>query len=254
MYNLLIALGAGVLGSLAFMLFGFGWAASILPGLIVLSVVFVLASRRTGAEILKINEEAQAVMQVQQVRTEKERDAIVDKAIAVLERGLVYDKWQFLVGSELRANIGMLLYLKKDMPRALPMLAQASERNWMAKVMEGCIAFQSKDLAATKSAFEKAVSTAAGKKEALAWGAFAWCLWKLDADDDARRVLGRAVTENPKDEKLVKCQQALQNGKKLSMQEFTPMWWQLGLEKPPPIQIPQQQQPQMRFGRRGRRW
>ena len=61
----------------------------------------------------------------------------------------------------------------------------------------------------------------------------------LKQHDAAIAVAGRAVTENPSDEKLKKLQNQLQNGKRLKMNAFEPAWWQFGLEKPP-MEMPQQ--------------
>ena len=128
--------------------------------------------------------------------------------------------------------------MKRDFAAAKPHLAQASSRNWTAKAYLGCIHFQAKDEAAMKTAFEDAV-TGGGKKDAMAWATYAWCLENSKQHDAAIAVAGRAVTENPSDEKLKKLQNQLQNGKRLKMNAFEPAWWQFGLEKPP-MEMPQQ--------------
>jgi tetratricopeptide (TPR) repeat protein len=97
--------------------------------------------------------------------------------------------------------------------------------------MLGCIAFQKKDEKELVAAFEVAVK--AGKKDALVWATYAWCLDKLEKKDDALKVLARAVEANPSDERLKASMVAMQNEKKLKMKPYAPEWYQFHLEKPP---------------------
>jgi hypothetical protein len=143
----------------------------------------------------------------------------------------------------------MLLYMKKDFAAAKPHLEQAFSRNWMAWAMLGCLRFMEKNESEMAAAFEKSVGSG-GKKESLAWATYAWCLWKLDKKDQALSVLSRATAENPSDEKLKKNLMALQNGKKMKMSAYEPMWFQFQLEKP---SMEAMGQPRVRF-QRGRRY
>ena len=227
-------------------LMGFSWWATILPGIAGLMGSYVFLARRTGKQVQVLAEQAQAVLQG--VRTEKERNASLDKAIKILESCFQYEKWQFFIGPEIHANIGMLQYLKRDFAAARPHLEKSFARNWMAKTMLGALHFQTKSEAEMKKAFEESVENG-GKKEALAWATYIWCMNKLGKNADALTVAGRSVAENPNDEKLKKLQTALQNDKRLKMNNFEPMWWQFGLEKPP---MEMMSAPGMRF-QRGRR-
>ncbi|WNG37026.1 tetratricopeptide repeat protein [Archangium minus] len=232
MYNLLIALGVGVAITLGITLTGIGsiWAG-IIPGTIGFLVTYFLLARRIGNQLQVLMTSVQKELQGQPT-SQKEAQARVERAIKMLESGLAYEKWQFLVGPEIHSQIGMLKYMSKDLDGAKVHFAKASPRNYMAKAMEGALYFQRKDFGAMKKSFEAAVTS--GKKEPLVWAVYAWCLVQNKEKDDALKVLGRGVEANPSDEKLKSSLSALQNDKRLKMKPYEPMWWQFGLEAPPP--------------------
>jgi predicted Zn-dependent protease len=231
MYNLLIALGVGVAITLGVKLFGFSLWAGIIPGTLAFMATYFLLARRIGNQLQVLMGSVQKELQGQPT-SQKEAQARVERAIKMLEGGLVYDKWQFLVGPEIHSQIGMLKYMAKDLDGARAHFARASARNYMAKAMEGALYYQRKDFPAMKKSFEAAVT--AGKKEPLVWAAYAWCLVQNKEKDEALRVLARGVEANPSDEKLKNSLSALQNDKRLKMKAYEPMWWQFGLETPPP--------------------
>lgn len=246
MINLVLSLLSGFAVALVVRLMTPHWYAAIIPGTLVASGVYVVLARRIATKIQTLGEQVQAQLSTP-VRTEKERDALLDKAIKILEGGFEWTRWQFFIAPALHAQIGMLTFFKKDYPAATPHLEKAFSREWMAKAMLGVIHYLNKDEAKMKAAFEEAVTS--GKKEPLSWGVYAWCLENAKKHDEAVALAGRAVNENPSDEKLKKLQNQLQNNKRLKMNQFEPMWWQFGLEKPP-MEMPR---PQMRF-QRGRRY
>ncbi|QRO02282.1 tetratricopeptide repeat protein [Archangium violaceum] len=233
MYNLLIALGAGLLVTLVTKFAGFKLWQGLIPGTLVLLGTYVWLGRRIGNKLQELMTSVQKELQGQPT-SQKEAQSRVERAIKMLEGGLVYDKWQFLVGSEIHSQIGMLKYMSKDLDGAQAHLSKASPRNYMAKAMQGALFFQRKDFAAMKKSFETAVVS--GKKEPLMWAVYAWCLVQNKEKDEALKVLGRGVEANPSDEKLKSSLSALQNDKKLKMKPYEPMWWQFGLE-PPPTQV-----------------
>ena len=235
MYNLLIALGVGLAITLGVKLTGLGplWAG-IIPGIIALVATYVVLAQRVGKQLQALMLAVQKELQGQPT-SQKEAQARIERAIKMLEGGLVYEKQQFLVGPEIHAQIGMLKYMSKDLDGARPHFARASARNYMAKAMEGALFFQKKDGAAMKKAFEAA--TVSGKKESIVWAVYAWCLVQNKQKDEALQVLGRGVAANPSDEKLKSSLSALQNDKRLKMKPYEPLWWQFGLEAPPPQMI-----------------
>ena len=137
-----------------------------------------------------------------------------------------------MVASQVHGQIGILHYMMKDYAAAEPHLAQASKRDGMSQAMRGALYYQRKDYPKMTEAFERAVKAA--KKESVIWAAYGWCLQQSKERDKAIAVLGRAVAANPNDEKLKASLTQLQNDKKMKMKAYEPMWWQFGLEQPPP--------------------
>ena len=232
MYNLVIALLAGVVVTVAIKLLGFSIWAGLVPGTIVFLGGYVLLARRTAAAIQKLSGEAQTELSSLPPNP-KEQKAKIDRAIKLLEQGLVYEKWQFLIGPELHAQIAMIKYMTGDLDGAQGNFARASSRNGMAKAIEGALWYRKKDLARMETAFESAVK--ASKKEPLVWAAYAWCVLQNKDKDKALKILSRAVETNPTDEKLKASLTQLQNDKKLKMKPYEPMWWLFGLEAPPQL-------------------
>ncbi|MCY1003678.1 tetratricopeptide repeat protein [Myxococcus sp. MISCRS1] len=230
MYNLLISLAVGIVVALLVKLANFSIWAGLVPGLIAAVITFFFLGRRVAGQIQALMTTVQSDLQSQPT-SKKDAEGRVERAVKTLEKGLVYDKWQFMVGPEIHAQIGMLKYMVKDLDGALVHFKQGSSRNYMAKAMEGALYFQRNDTPAMKAAFEAAAKS--GKKEAIVWAAYAWCLLQKKEKDEALKVLGRGVEENPKDEKLKASLGQLQNDKRLKMKPYEPMWWQFGLETPP---------------------
>ncbi len=230
MYNLLIAIAAGVVVALLVTLFGFSIWAGLIPGVIAFMGTYLLLARRVASRITALSTVAQKELSTAPAN-KREQQVKVDKAIKTLEEGLKYEKWQFLVASEIHAQIGMIKYMIKDLDGAEQHLAKANPRNFMAKAMQGALFFQKKDFTRMKQAFDAAVKT--GKKESIVWAVYAWCLLQLKEKDAAQAVIARGVEANPSDEKLKGALVSLQNDKRLKMRPWEPMWWQFGLEAPP---------------------
>jgi tetratricopeptide (TPR) repeat protein len=230
MYNLLISLGVGIAITLSSQLLVSSIWGGIIPGVLAFILTFVLLARRVAKRIQVLMDSVQKEF-ASQATTQKDAQQKVERAVKTLEQGLVYDKWQIMVGPELHAQIAMLKYMVKDMDSAQAHFAKASPRNYMAKAMHGALYYQRKDYPAMEAAFEAALK--AGKKESIIWAAYAWCLVQLKEKDKALRVLARAVETNPSDEKLKASLTQLQNDKRLKMKPYEPTWWQFGLEAPP---------------------
>jgi tetratricopeptide (TPR) repeat protein len=224
MYNLLISLAIGLAVGAAIALgTDFGWAAAIFPALLASTIAYFVLARRTWKQLEKIFEAMQA-----DVRAQK-----LDRAVQTLQGGFVLAPWQFLVGSQLHSNIGILHFLKQDLDAALPHLEKSFSRNWIARGMLGVARYRRRDLDGMKSVFEGAVKV--NKKEGVLWSVYAWILENENRHADAIAVLGRAAQVNATDEKLKISLQALQNGKKLKLGKlYGEQWFQFMLERPPP--------------------
>ena len=222
MINLGISLLVG-LGVFAIFTAIFSPLAAILPGVIGALATYVVLAQRAMKEIGRISEQAQKEMMAQKL----------DRALDTFKSGLPLAKKQFLVGPILHANIGTLLYVKRDFEAARPHLEQGFSRNYLAKAMLGAYLFKTGgDVEQMRKAFETAVKH--GKKDALSWAVYAYCLDRLGKRDEAMKVLGRGVEANPSDERLKSNLLALQNNKKLKMRAFAPQFYQFHLEAPPP--------------------
>ena len=233
MYNLLIAFAVGVAVTAAVRLAGFPLLAGLIPGLLVLVGVYVLLARRIAKRLeALVNTAKRELESINAFSSQREREGKVAKAVKTLEQGLQYDRWQPMVASQVHGQIGVLHYMMKDYTAAEPHLAQASKRDGMSQAMRGALFFQRKDYARMTEAFERAVKAA--KKENVIWAAYAWCLQQSKDREKAIAVLGRAVAANPSDDKLKASLTALQNDKRMKMKAYEPMWWQFGLEQPPP--------------------
>lgn len=230
MYNLLIALAAGVVSGLLVKLFGFSLWAGLVPGILVLLGVYVVLARRSMQQVQAIMGRVQKELSVQPA-TPRDLQAHLARAVKLIESAMPIGKWQFMVTPELHSQIGSLFYVGKDLDKAAPHFAQGSNRNAMAKGMEGALYYRQGKRPEMTAAFELAVKH--GKKEGLLWAVYAWCLLQLKDRDGAVRVLARGVETNPSDEKLKNALQQVQNDKRLKMRPFEPAWWQFGLEPPP---------------------
>jgi len=233
MYNLLLSLAAGAVVAVA-IAFGtsYGWVAAVFPALLVATALYVYVAFRIRKRLDAVNEVVQKELMAQHV----------EKAVQALQGAFTLAPWQFLVGAQLHANIGMLRYLSNDLEGALPeleaglpsgWLARLVYRDWMTRAILAAARYRRRDLPGALALLEDAVKY--GEKEGLAWSVYAWVLEKEGRHEEAIRVLGRAVTALPKDEKVKDSLQALQNGKKLKLWKLYDMqWFQFRLEAPPP--------------------
>jgi tetratricopeptide (TPR) repeat protein len=231
MYNLLLSLAAGALVAVAIGAgTSFGWVAAVFPGLIVATGVYVYVAYRIRKKMDAVNEVVQRELMARKV----------EKAIQALQGGFAYERWQFLLGAQLHASVGMLRYLTDDLDAAVPeleaglprgWLARLANRDWMGRAMLAAARYRKRDLAGALALMEEAVKVA--QKEGLAWSMYAWILEKEGQHDKAIAVLGRGAAASPKDEKLQDSLQALQNGKKLRLwKHYDQQWYQFRLELP----------------------
>jgi tetratricopeptide (TPR) repeat protein len=224
MYNLLISLALGVAVAAAIR-FGtnFGWGAAIVPGALAMLAAYFVLARRTWKRLEAIFEEVQKELVAQRF----------ERAVQRLQAGFALAPWQFLVASQLHAQIGVLLYVKQDFDAALPHLEKSHPRHWVARAMLAVSRHRRRDHEGMKKAFEEAVK--ASKKEGLLWCVYAFCLEKGGGHDQAIAVMSRAAAANPSDEKVKAALQALQNEKRLKLGKlYGEQWFQFHLERIPP--------------------
>ncbi len=240
MYNLLIALAAGVLsGGIVFATMG--WIAALFPLIFVSVVVYILLARRIGKRIEGIVE--RATHDLQQGR--------VDNAIRVLETAYAYNRWQFLVEAQINAQIGGIHFMQRKFKEAEPFLRKAFSRQWNAQGMLAAILFRRHQLDDAVVVMEKAVKY--GKKEALAWGLYAYMLDKAGRRESALEVLQRGTSKIPDNEPIKTNILRLQNRERMKMKPFGDDWYQFGFETPSAKRFGQQPPGRQRRSRKALR-
>src|SRR5260370_33044536 len=173
MLNLLIALAVGLVVTLLIKVAGFAIWAGVVPGTQPFIACYIFLARRIALKVQALSKLAEKELSAQPTN-QRERQQRIEKAIKLLEEGLAYERWQFLVGPEIHAQIGMIPYVSKDYPQAEAHLIKPNARNVMAKALHASRFYQRKEYDKMKRAFESAVQS--GKKAAVVWAAYPWCL------------------------------------------------------------------------------
>jgi tetratricopeptide (TPR) repeat protein len=200
----------------------FGWGSGVFLGLIALIVPYILVYRRVNRLVQGHMKDVERLVGAGQA----------ERAIEKLNAFRSLGRWQILLGSTIDAQIGMLRYAHlRDFDGAEPFLKRASGFAWQAKLMLGAHLLRKKRYDEMVKVLEKAVRR--GSKEGLAWLAYAFCEWKRGQGKNALRVLARGREKLPKDERLARMQETLQNGGKPKTRSFGPEWLGLHLEEMP---------------------
>lgn len=227
MYNLLIALGAGLLaGVLAGALVG--WLAGILPGIIVAGVAYFFLARRSGRRLEALMKEAQAAFEAQKL----------DRGRELLESGLALAPWQFLVAEQIHAQLGALDYLQRNWSGARAHLDKSWSRNWMSQAMLACLDHREGQRAAALARMEKA--TGPGGEDPTFWALYAWLCLEAEERDKAVVVLSQGVKKCPNSKALAELLDLVRNKKRLRPEKhftpFAPAWYQFFPEHISPAQ------------------
>jgi len=189
------------------------WIAGFAPAILVLLVTYFLLARRTSNRL-------QAVMEAAGKAAQRQK---LDEARRLLEEARPLGRWQFLVESQVEAQLGALDYILRDFKSARPHLEKAFSRNWMAQGMLAAIDFRDGDVEAAAKRMEKVNLFA--RKEALYWGLYAYLHAESRQPEKALEILGRALKLLPRNEALKGMQQAVSNRKKLRMKDFGDTWY-----------------------------
>ena len=193
-------------------------AGAITPGVIALIIAAILLFRRIGKMINPVVEEAQRHLQ----------GGRRELALKSLREGLRFQMWHPLLASQLRTQIGLLLYDQGDTDGAIAELGRASSRPWESPAFLGCAYFKKRDDARMKSAFEKAVKV--GEKDDLSWTVYAWCLASREKKSEAVAVLKRALEKHPANERLKNNLELVEGGKKMKVAPYGDRWARFGLD------------------------
>ncbi len=221
MYNLLISLlcSTAVMIALIELAGQEPWVAGV-ASMLVFAVVYILMMRTIMKKFGALMEEAQRDVQANRS----------DRAVQVMKSAFKYSPWQLYIKQQVNAQIGSILYLKREFNEALPYLEKAFVRHWVAMAMLAITYMKKSKPQKMAETFEKA--TSAAKKEPLIWALYAFCLDKSGERSKAIGVLEKGLKKNSGNEELLENLALLQSGKKMKMKGFGDMWYQFHLEKP----------------------
>jgi tetratricopeptide (TPR) repeat protein len=220
MLNLAISLAVYGLTILALFFAGVDILISSLVALLVFAGAFFLLSRRIIKKLTAVMETVQH--EVQAGRTEK--------AVKTLQNSYDLGNWQFFVKSQISAQIGTILYLKRDFAHAFDYLQKAFSRHWVAMGMLGICYMKRNNPKKMIETFEKA--TAVSKKESMLWSLYAYCLERVGQKEKAIAVLEKGINKGAADDCLLANLESLKTGKKMKMKGYGDLWLQFHLEKP----------------------
>lgn len=191
---------------------------TILPSLIVFTVVVLLMLRRTSKIVEGIIKGAEKHI----------TGGRVEMAIKEVQGAMRWGRWHPFVPGQLHAIVGTLYYDTGKMNEAQPHLEKGLRWPWTTKALLGVIYFKRREEKKMLKALETAVKTA--KKEPIAWTLYAWCLQARDKKDEAVKVLERALKENKGDQRLEANLELAREGKKLKTAPYGDKWTRFRLE------------------------
>jgi len=153
-----------------------------------------------------------------------------EKAILTLKKGFKFAPWQFFIKPQINAQIGTVLFLTRDFPKAFDYLQKGYARHWVGMGMLAICYMKRNKTGKMIDTFDKAV--AATRKESLLWCLYAYCLDKIGEREKAITTLQKGAKKVPNSEPLEANLKALQEGRKMRMMVYGDMWYQFHLEKP----------------------
>lgn len=221
MLNLALALLVSLLVNLGlYTLLGVNiWISSII-GLALFAGIYFLATRLVMKRVQALMEGVQRDLQAQRW----------EKAIRSLKDGMKYAPWQIYIKGQINAQIGSVLFLKRDFAEAFDYLKKGFVRHWVAMAMLAICYMKRNKGKQMSETFEKAVT--ATKKEPLLWAVYAYCQDKIGEHTKAIDTLERALRRCKDDETLKENLELLKAGKRMKMKDYGDMWYQFHLESP----------------------
>ncbi|MHB1397935.1 MAG: tetratricopeptide repeat protein [Trichloromonadaceae bacterium] len=194
------------------------WIATLVSVLVFMGAYFLL-TRYFMKKVGELMESAQRDIQAGRV----------DKAVKTLQEGYRYGKWQIYVKSNIDAQIGTILYLKRDFSAAFDYLQKGFVRQWVAMGMLGICYMKRNKPGKMIETFDKA--TAAAKKEPLLWNLYAFCLDHVGEKQKAIAVMEKGLKKTKDHPQLKANLELLKEGKKMRMLDYGDIWYQFHLEK-----------------------
>ena len=220
MLNFLIAFVFGIAAAVPFnLVYNLQLIYCGLISMALFAVVYLLLARRTMNKVMALMQSAQHDVQANRM----------ERALATLQEGFKYAPWQFYVKGQINAQIGTLLYLKKDFAKSMPYLEKAFVKHWVAMCMLAVSYMKRNKPAKMAETFEKAA--AGTRKEPFIWNLYAYCQDKIGQHDSAIATLNKGLKKTGGDERLEASIAALEQGKRMKMEDYGDIWYQFHLEK-----------------------
>ncbi len=160
----------------------------------------------------------------------------MDQGIATLKSAFRWAPWHPMIGAQLHAQLGSVLYVTDKIGEAEPHLRKSPRSVWTARAMLACIYFRRKDAAAMRLEFEALCKDKKACKESLLWTLYAFCEKELAGKDAAIAVLERGHALMRSDEKLENNLERVKQGKDMKTQSYEGQWYQFKVGDPPKAQ------------------
>ncbi len=221
MYSLIISFAIAFAAGMGVYYLSYNYFLSVLASIVVVFIVNFLLGKHFLNKL-------KALFSAVEKDLKSDR---VEPALKKLNEGYSLSKWQFFVKEQINAQIGLIYYTKKRFDEARPYLEKAFSKNWMAMCMLATLYFKEGKHDLVKKTMEKAIKGA--PKEGFVYSVYAYFLIQMGEKAKALEVLQKGANKNPLDEKLESNLTALQNNKKLKMQNYGPLWLQLHISKMP---------------------
>lgn len=231
MYNLLISLGIGAVAFGLAAVVTSSPVAGVIPAMLAAGIAYFLLMRRTGQQLQVITQEAMDVFQTKmpQARTPQAQAQLFEEGRDILKRGFALERWQFLIGSQLHAQLGSLSYMQKDFKTAREHLEKADTwlgryTAWQPLAMLALIKYRDGEGAAAVEQMSKL--TFAGSKDALFWALYAVTAHRAKDSEAALRAISEGTEKVPESKELQLLADQLRNKKRLSPEIFGEPWLQ----------------------------
>jgi len=243
MYNVAASLGGGTVIALVIAAAtGWRWwGFGVFIGLFLAIVAFFVISRKVTAKLQALFLRANAEIQRQKP----------DLAIEILKEGYRWNRWAFLVKSQIDSQIGVILYSLKKFGEAYKYLQHANPRLYLAYCL---LVIGHLKNGKRKEALEAMqLLMRFNKKEAFVFSLCAYLYeHELDDREQAIAVIKRGLKSLPNNQNLNEHLLALQNKAPFKMEKYGEIWYQMLLDRKALSRLQQKmvkdQQRRMRVG------
>jgi len=192
-----------------------GPIAAVFPAVFFAGLSLFLLARRVGK---RVNAELEGLAPLLQAGKIDEGRALL---VRVRER---YGRWQFLLASQIDAQLGMLEYMQLHWDEALPLLEKGKFRNGQAFVCIGAIHWRRGDKAKAFEALKRAQEVA--PKDPMMVAVRATLLLRDDRREEALQALADARGSLPTSKLVSELQTKVANKQKIDPKVFGETWYQ----------------------------